>query len=77
MPTITLPDNTSKVFDHPVTVIQVAESIGPGLAKAALAGEVDGKLVDTCVYLTTIQSSGLLRVKTRKEWKLSVIRSRI
>ena len=64
MPTITLPDNTSKVFDHPVTVIQVAESIGPGLAKAALAGEVDGKLVDTCVVL---DHDSKLRIITGKD----------
>ena len=46
MPTITLPDGTKKSFDHPVTVREIAESIGPGLARAALAGKVDGKLVD-------------------------------
>ena len=47
MPQITLPDGSQRQFDQPVTVRQVAESIGPGLAKAALAGRVDGKLVDT------------------------------
>ena len=47
MPTITLPDGSKKQFDHTVTVAEVAASIGPGLAKAALAGKVDGKLVDT------------------------------
>ncbi|HET7649085.1 MAG TPA: TGS domain-containing protein, partial [Gammaproteobacteria bacterium] len=45
--TITLPDGSQKQFDHPVTVAEVAASIGPGLAKAALAGKVDGKEVDT------------------------------
>jgi threonyl-tRNA synthetase len=44
---ITLPDGNRKAFEHPVTVHEVAESIGPGLAKAALAGEVEGRLVDT------------------------------
>jgi threonyl-tRNA synthetase len=44
---ITLPDGSQRPFDHPVTVAEVAASIGPGLAKAALAGKVDGKLVDT------------------------------
>ncbi|AKS42041.1 threonine--tRNA ligase [Wenzhouxiangella marina] len=43
---ITLPDGSIKSFESPVTVHQVAESIGPGLAKATLAGEVDGALVD-------------------------------
>jgi threonyl-tRNA synthetase len=47
MPDIRLPDGAVKHFDAPVTVAQVAAAIGPGLAKAALAGKVDGKLVDT------------------------------
>ena len=46
MPVITLPDGSQKKFDHPVTVAEVAASIGPGLAKAALAGKLDDKLVD-------------------------------
>ena len=44
---ITLPDGSQRPFEHPVSVAEVAGSIGPGLAKAALAGKVDGKLVDT------------------------------
>ncbi len=47
MPNIKLPDGAIKSFDAPVSVAQVAASIGPGLAKAALAGKIDGKLVDT------------------------------
>ncbi len=47
MPDIRLPDGAVKHFDAPVTVAQLAASIGPGLAKAALAGKVDGRLVDT------------------------------
>jgi threonyl-tRNA synthetase len=47
MPKIRLPDGAVKDFPAPVTVAQVASAIGPGLAKAALAGRVDGKLVDT------------------------------
>ena len=47
MPDIRLPDGTIKHFDAPVTVAELAASIGPGLAKAALAGKVDGKVVDT------------------------------
>ena len=46
MPNITLPDGSVRSFDHPVTVSEVAASIGAGLAKAALAGKVDGRLVD-------------------------------
>jgi threonyl-tRNA synthetase len=47
MPVVTLPDGSQRRFDHPVTVEEVAAAIGPGLAKAALAGRVNDKLVDT------------------------------
>ena len=47
MPNITLPDGAVRAFDHPVSVAEVAASIGAGLAKAALAGRVNGQLVDT------------------------------
>ncbi|HXZ50676.1 MAG TPA: threonine--tRNA ligase [Burkholderiales bacterium] len=47
MPTIRLPDGSQKSFPHPVTVAEVAQAIGPGLARAALAGKVNGRLVDT------------------------------
>src|SRR6202051_958531 len=47
MPVITLPDGSKKQFDRAPSVAEVAASIGPGLAKAALAGRVDGALVDT------------------------------
>ncbi|MBS1162253.1 MAG: threonine--tRNA ligase [Burkholderiaceae bacterium] len=47
MISIRLPDGSSRSFDRPVSVAEVAASIGPGLAKAALAGKVDGRLVDT------------------------------
>jgi threonyl-tRNA synthetase len=47
MPIITLPDGSHKQFDRAVSVAEIAASIGPGLAKAALAGRVDGVLVDT------------------------------
>ncbi|MEW8043473.1 MAG: threonine--tRNA ligase [gamma proteobacterium symbiont of Phacoides pectinatus] len=46
MPVITLPDGSQRSFDQAVSVLDVASSIGPGLAKAALAGCVDGRLVD-------------------------------
>lgn len=51
MPIITLPDGSQRRFDQPVSVAQVAEAIGPGLAKAALAGKVNGELVDTAYVL--------------------------
>jgi threonyl-tRNA synthetase len=47
MPAIRLPDGSTRSFDQPVTVAEVAQSIGAGLARAALAGKVDGRLVDT------------------------------
>ena len=47
MPAIRLPDGSVRQFEHPVSVHDVAASIGAGLARAALAGRVDGKLVDT------------------------------
>ncbi len=47
MPVITLPDGSERSFDRAVTVAEVAASIGAGLARAALAGKVDGRLVDT------------------------------
>jgi len=47
MPVITLPDGNQKHFDHPVSIYQVAESIGTGLAKAALAGKINDEIVDT------------------------------
>jgi threonyl-tRNA synthetase len=47
LPNITLPDGSVKSYPGPVTVAEVAQSIGAGLARAALAGKVDGRLVDT------------------------------
>ncbi len=47
MISISLPDGSQRAFERPLTVAEVAAAIGPGLAKAALAGKVDGKLVDT------------------------------
>jgi threonyl-tRNA synthetase len=64
MPDIRLPDGAIKHFDAPVTVAQVAASIGPGLAKAALAGRVDGKLVDTSY---TLDRDASLAIVTDKD----------
>ena len=47
MPIVTLPDGSQKTFDSPITVMQLAESIGTGLAKACVAGKIDGVPVDT------------------------------
>ena len=64
MPTITLPDGTQKQFDHPVTIQQIAESIGPGLAKATIAGRVNGELADACVE---IEDDASLEIVTNKD----------
>lgn len=64
MPVITLPDGNQKVFDAPPSVYQVAESIGPGLAKAALAGIVDGREVDTSYV---IESDAALAIITDRD----------
>ena len=53
MPKITLPDGSQRDYDKPVTVAEIAESIGAGLARAALAGRVDGELVDTSFEVNT------------------------
>ncbi|MBL8329908.1 MAG: threonine--tRNA ligase [Rubrivivax sp.] len=64
MITITLPDQSQRQFSGPVTVAEVAASIGPGLAKAALGGKVDGKLVDTS---HSLQADARLAIVTDKD----------
>src|SRR6187431_3643313 len=64
MITITLPDGSQRPFEHPVTVAEIAASIGPGLAKAALAGRVDGKLVDTS---HKVESDAAVAIVTDKD----------
>ncbi len=72
MPKIRLPDGTVKPFDGPVTVAELAASIGPGLAKAALAGKVDGKVVDTS---HVIESDAAVAIVTERDAEgLDVIR---
>ncbi len=72
MPKVTLPDGTLKSFDSAITVADVASSIGSGLAKAALAGEVDGQLVDTSFL---IEYDVNLSIITNKDEKaLEIIR---
>lgn len=61
---ITLPDGSRREFDHPVSVMEVAASIGAGLAKATVAGEVDGKLVDAS---DRIDRDAKLRIITPKD----------
>jgi len=72
MPVITLPDNSKREFDHPVSVADVAADIGPGLAKAALAGKVDGKMVDTSYVID--QDAELAIITARDEDALELMR---
>ena len=72
MPVIRLPDGSERNFDAPVTVSEVAQSIGAGLARAALAGKVDGKLVDTSFLIA--QDAELSIVTERDSDGIDVIR---
>ncbi len=72
MPTITLPDGSQRKFDQAVTVHEVAAAIGPGLAKAALAGKVDGRLVDTSYRID--RDAALAIITERDAEGLEVIR---
>lgn len=63
MVAITLPDGSVKQFDGATSVMQVAESIGPGLAKATVAGRVNGQLVDACDPITTDASVEIVTPK--------------
>jgi len=64
MPVITLPDGSQRQFEQAVTVMDVAKSIGSGLAKATLAGKVNGKLVDAS---TLIEADVSLQIITAKD----------
>ncbi len=64
MPAITLPDGSQRQFDSSVSVMDVAADIGPGLAKATLAGEVDGRLVDASFEIAADAS---LRIITARD----------
>jgi threonyl-tRNA synthetase len=72
MPVITLPDGSQRTYDHPVTVFDVANDIGPGLAKAALAGKVNGKEVDTS--FTINEDVELAIITDRDQEGLEVLR---
>ncbi len=72
MPVITLPDGSKREFDKPVSVLDVAMDIGPGLAKATLAGKVDGKLVDGATLIN--DDAELSIVTERDDEGLEIIR---
>ena len=64
MPVITLPDGSQRAFDQSVSVLDVANDIGPGLAKATIAGKVNGELVDA---VDLIESDAQLQIITAKD----------
>ncbi len=64
MPVVTLPDGSQREFPNPVSVHDVAADIGPGLAKAALGGVVDGREVDTSF---TIEADASLAIITDRD----------
>lgn len=72
MTVVRLPDGASKEFDYPVTVLDVAESISPGLARAALAGRLNGKLVDLSVPIEA--DSDLVLITNKDPEGLEIIR---
>ncbi|KTD22045.1 threonyl-tRNA synthetase [Legionella lansingensis] len=72
MPNIQLPDGGVKHFEHAISVHDVAQSISAGLAKAALAGKVDGKLVDTSYVIE--RDCDLVIITEKQEESLEVIR---
>ena len=69
---ITLPDGSSRQFDHPISVHDVAADIGAGLAKAALAGKVDGQLVDTSFLIE--QDAEVAIITAKSDEALDLIR---
>lgn len=72
MPVVRLPDGSERKFDQPVTVMEVATSIGAGLARAAIAGKINGKLVDTS---DLIKDDSDLSIVTEKDVEgLEIIR---
>ncbi|MDP6186937.1 MAG: TGS domain-containing protein, partial [Pseudomonadales bacterium] len=72
MPQITLPDGSSRQFDNSISVHDVAADIGAGLAKAALAGKVDGQLVDTSFLIE--QDAEVAIITAKNDEALELIR---
>ncbi len=72
MPVISLPDGSQRQFDQPVSILAIAEDIGPGLARAMVAGEVDGRLVDASHVVDADASVAIVTLKDPKG--LEVIR---
>lgn len=72
MPVITLPDGSKRSFSEPVTVAEVASDIGAGLAKATVAGKLNGELVDACTVID--EDANLSIITPRDEEGVEIIR---
>ncbi|MBD1581339.1 threonine--tRNA ligase [Pseudoalteromonas sp. S16_S37] len=72
MPIITLPDGSQRIFENPVSTLQVAQDIGPGLAKATIAGRVNGVRVDACDIIT--EDANLEIITAKDDDGLEIIR---
>ena len=72
MPIITLPDGSTREFDQAVSIMDVANDIGPGLAKATIAGKINGELADACDLITA--DAQLQIITARDEAGLEIIR---
>ena len=72
MPIITLPDGSTREFDQAVSIMDVANDIGPGLAKATIAGKINGELADACDLITC--DAQLQIITARDEAGLEIIR---
>lgn len=72
MPIITLPDGSTRSFEQAVSILDVANDIGPGLAKATIAGKINGELADACDLITT--DANLQIITARDDAGLEIIR---
>jgi threonyl-tRNA synthetase len=72
MPVISLPDGSQRSFENAISVMDVALDIGPGLAKATIAGRIDGQLVDACELIT--QDASLQLITSKDDEGLEIIR---
>ena len=63
MPIITLPDGNQRQFENTTSIMEIAADIGPGLAKACIAGQVDGQLVDACDPIDKDASVAIITAK--------------
>ena len=70
MPTITLPDNSKRKFDNPLSIDDIAKDIGPGLAKATIAGKVNGLLVDASDIIQEDCDLEIVTIRMMRELRL-------